>query len=394
MNVILFDNQYREELLPFTFTRPQADIRVGILTIREKWEKRLQVVSSSSCTQVYLSQKFPMYTTDDNYMINGGICPNAAMVQAVQALQPGQKLVKGNDIIAVRTSKVPVSMQECDGVAVNYEGEYTKILHLWDIFSYNEQELQADYELITSGRTSQPLSSTNRVLCPENVFVEEGAVVECAIINATNAKVYIGKHAEIMENAVLRGSVALLEHAQVKVGAKIYGATTIGPYSKVGGELGNVVIFGYSNKAHDGYMGNSVLGEWCNIGADTNTSNLKNNYDIVKLWNYPTHSFQKTGLQFCGLMMGDHSKCGINVMFNTGTVVGVSANVFGSGYQRNFYPSFHWGGGNVNVTEYKPDVAIEVAKKVYLRRNKVFDDVDAQILYSVYNLTDEFRKEW
>lgn len=394
MNLILFDNQYREELLPFTFTRPQADIRVGILTVREKWEKRLQVAGSSSCTQVYLSQKFPMQATEDNYMINGGICPNDALVQAVQALQPGQKLVKGEDIIALRTATIPASVIECECKAISYSGDYTQILHLWDIFSYNEQELQIDYELITRGRKSMPLSNTNRVLCPENVFVEEGAVVECAVINAKNAKVYIGKDAEIMENAVLRGSVALLEHAQVKVGAKIYGATTIGPYSKVGGELGNVVIFGYSNKAHDGYMGNSVLGEWCNIGADTNTSNLKNNYDIVKLWNYPTHSFQKTGLQFCGLMMGDHSKCGINVMFNTGTVVGVSANVFGSGYQRNFYPSFHWGGGNVNVTDYKLDVAIEVAKRVYLRRNKVFDDVEAQILYSVYNLTDEFRREW
>ena len=393
MNIILFDNQYREDLLPFTFTRPQADIRVGILTIREKWEKYLHA-SSSSYTQAYLSKKFPVHVTDDNYLINGSICPTPALVQSIMNMPMEHALTKDGDIIAIHTAAMPASIQEFEGKQLVYEGEYTKIQHLWDIFTLNEKELSADFEMLTHGRKSQPLSHTNTVICPENVFVEEGAVVECAVINAKNAKVYIGPHVEIMENSVLRGSVALLEHAQVKIGAKIYGATTVGPYSKVGGELSNVVIFGFTNKAHDGFMGNSVLGEWCNIGADTNTSNLKNNYDIVKLWNYKEGGFQKTGLQFCGLMMGDHSKCGINVMFNTGTVVGVSANIFGSGYQRNFYPSFHWGGGNVPVTDYKLDVAIEVAKRVYARRNKTFHDTDAQILYSVYNLTEEYRVKY
>ncbi len=393
MKIVLFDNQHRSDLLPLTFTRPQADIRVGIMTIREKWEKRLRAVTSTY-TQNYLSAKFPMEVGSDYLFINASICPTDDLVEKILQLQMGQSLVKEEEKIAHRLPSLPSSLDEYEGEKVSYQGEYTAIYHLWDIFTCNESELRADFDIITKGRISQPLSDSNRVFCPENVFVEEGAVVECAVINAKDAKVYIGKDAEVMENSVIRGSVALLEHAQIKVGAKIYGATTIGPYSKVGGELSNVVIFGYSNKAHDGFMGNSVLGEWCNIGADTNTSNLKNNYEVVKLWNYTSQTFLRTGLQFCGLIMGDHSKCGINVMFNTGTVVGVSANIFGSGYQPNFFPSFHWGGGNVPVSDYKLDVAKKVADRVFKRRNKVFDEVESQILDSVYQLTEEYRRNY
>ncbi|MBO4541715.1 MAG: GlmU family protein [Bacteroidales bacterium] len=391
--MVLFDNQHRSDLLPLTFTRPQADIRVGIMTIREKWEKHLHAVTSTY-TQNYLSAKFPMEIGSDYLFINASICPTDDLVEKILQLQMGQSLVKEEEKIAHRLPSLPSSLDEYEGEKVSYQGEYTAIYHLWDIFTCNESELRADFDILTKGRISQPLSDSNRVFCPENVFVEEGAVIECAVINAKDAKVYIGKDAEVMENSVIRGSVALLEHAQIKVGAKIYGATTIGPYSKVGGELSNVVIFGYSNKAHDGFMGNSVLGEWCNIGADTNTSNLKNNYEVVKLWNYTSQTFLRTGLQFCGLIMGDHSKCGINVMFNTGTVVGVSANIFGSGYQPNFFPSFHWGGGNVPVSDYKLDVAKKVADRVFKRRNKVFDEVESQILDSVYQLTEEYRRNY
>ena len=393
MNVILFDNKHRGDLLPFTFTRPQADIRVGILTIREKWEKRIGSFSST-LTQAYLTPKYPLITNDDNLLINASICPTDELFAAVMSLSLGQTLKQGEEIIAHRVETIPHDIEDYRGEVVEFSGNYTTIYHLWDIFSKNEDEIQIDFDLLTKGRVSQPISPTNTVFCPENVFVEEGAIIECSVINAKNAKVYIGKDAEVMENSVIRGSCALLEHAQLKIGTKVYGATTIGPYSKVGGEVSNIVIFGYSNKAHDGFMGNSVLGEWCNIGAGTNTSNLKNNYSIVKLWNYPTRGFRPTGLQFCGLMMGDHSKCGINVMFNTGTVVGVSANIFGSGYQRNFYPSFHWGGGTTNISDYKLDVALEVAEKVYKRRNKVFNELDGQILYSVYNQTEEFRHKY
>ena len=392
MNVILFDNEHRINLLPLTFTRPQADIRVGILTIRQKWEKYLGCGATSSITQAYLTQKFPAVEKKHNLLIAGSVCPTADLAAAVKNLKIGQSLVKNEYIIAHCVENVPRTLLECSKEQVAFEGDFTTIDHVCDIFSKNEQELFADFQLLTQGRKSQPLSSTNTVFAPENVFVEEGATVECAIINAKNAKVYIGKDAEIMEGSILRGSVALCEHSQVKMGAKIYGATTVGPYSKVGGELNNVVIFGYSNKAHDGFLGNSVLGEWCNLGADTNTSNLKNNYDVVRLWNYKVKSFIQTGLQFCGLIMGDHSKSGINVMFNTGTVVGVSANVFGAGYQRNFFPSFHWGGGTTPIQDFKLDAAIDVAKRVYERRNLTFTDLDVQIFYSVHNLTEEFRQ--
>ena len=392
MNIVLFDNEHRGDLLPLTFTRPQADIRIGILTIRQKWEKRLRV-ETSTYTQAYLSPKYPMVTNGDTLFISASVCPTDKLIATLQNLQPGQTLKQKETVIAYRTEIVPNIIESyCSENIIEFEGEYTAVDYLWDIFSKNEQELLLDFELLTKGRKSQPLSETNHVLCPENIFVEEGATVEFATINARNAKVYIGKNVEIMEGSLLRGSMAFCENAVVKMGAKIYGGTTIGPYSKVGGELNNVVIFGYSNKAHDGFMGNSVLGEWCNIGADTNTSNLKNNYDMVRLWNYKTKSFQRTNQQFCGLIMGDHSKSGINVMFNTGTVVGVSANVFGAGYQRNFFPSFHWGGGTTPIQDYKLDVAVDVAKRVYARRNREFTDMDVQIFYSVHNLTEEFRR--
>jgi UDP-N-acetylglucosamine diphosphorylase/glucosamine-1-phosphate N-acetyltransferase len=378
-------------MLPLTFTRPQADVRVGILTIRQKWEKRLDC-TTSSLTQAYLTQKYPAVVKERNVLIAGSVCPTADLVQAVKKLTIGQTLVKGNYVIAHCVENVSFTTLDSCEEKIAFEGEFTSIEFVWDIFSKNEHELRSDFELLTHGRQSQVLSGSNTVFAPENIFVEEGARVECAIINAENAKVYIGKDAEIMEGAIMRGSVALCEHSQIKIGAKIYGATTIGPYSKVGGELNNAVLFGYSNKAHDGFLGNSVLGEWCNIGADTNTSNLKNNYDIVRLWNYKTKNFVRTGLQFCGLIMGDHSKSGINVMFNTGTVVGVSANVFGAGYQRNFFPSFHWGGGTTPIQDFKLDAAIDVAKRVYERRNLDFTDMDVQIFYSVHNLTEEFRQ--
>jgi UDP-N-acetylglucosamine diphosphorylase/glucosamine-1-phosphate N-acetyltransferase len=255
----------------------------------------------------------------------------------------------------------------------------------WEIFSKNDEALRADYQRITSGRKSAPLSPTNTII-GDDIFIEEGAKVECATINTTTGPVYIGKDAEIMEGTLIRGPFALCNNSIVKMGAKIYGATTVGPYSKVGGELNNVVILGYSNKAHDGYLGNSVIGEWCNLGADTNNSNLKNNYDVARMWSYPDHTFIDTGLQFCGLVMGDHSKCGINTMFNTGTVIGVNSNVFGSGFQRNFIPSFAWG-GTKGFTDFSITKAIDIAKRVYSRRDIDFDDTEQNILRAVKELT-------
>lgn len=390
MNYILFDeSNVKTNLLPLTFMRPVADIRIGILTIREKWEKMLKT-KTSTLTDGYLSRKFPIVKEKENILINGSVCPTEEIVVAIKKLKPNQTLVHGETIIALSVSEEEVenlgdsSAEGIEEIAVTNPPVH--INNPWDIFVRNDTAIRDDYKLLTKGRKSQPLSETNQVLGAENIFVEKGARVECTILNATNGPVYIGKDAEIMEGAVIRGPFALCEGAQVKMSAKIYGPTTIGPKCRVGGEVNNSVLFGYSNKAHDGFLGHSVIAEWCNLGADTNTSNLKNTYDEVRLWSYSKRTFINTNLQFCGLIMGDHSKCGINTMFNTGTVVGVNVNIFGPGFQRNFIPSFIWGGTSGHM-DYDLKKAIEVAEIVYKRRNVSMDEVDKELLTSVYNLT-------
>ena len=297
----------------------------------------------------------------------------------------------GDRVVAYRAKKVHTPTIELEQV-LYLEEDVEFIDHTWDIFSKNGKVLEADFNLVTEGRKSQPIPDSVNTVKPENIFLEEGATVQFATLNASSGSIYIGKNAEVMEGSLIRGGFALLDHSATKLGTKIYGPTTVGPHSKVGGEVGNSVIFGYSNKGHEGYMGNSVLGEWCNLGADTNTSNLKNNYAEVRLWDYSTGRFAKTGLQFCGLMMGDHSKCGINTMFNTGTVVGVSANIYGAGYPRNFIPSFNWGGPQGNMT-YKPSKAYEVAEVVMKRRSLPFSEEDREILDHVFKKTSEYRKD-
>lgn len=390
---ILFDDR-RTDLLPLTFTRPVADLRIGILTIREKWEKHLQT-PASYLTEPYLQEKYPLYIGEDNYFINGSVLPDASLVLAVQALRKGEYLVKANTILAAHLG-APAAAEFSNDIAhaehtVTYAADVLQIKYPYDIFVLNGKALEQDFKLLTEGRTSMPLSSSNGIIGGENIFVEEGARVEYAIINASAGPVYIGRNAEIMEGCMIRGPLALCDNAQLKMGAKIYGPTTIGPGCRVGGEVQNVVIWGNSNKAHDGYLGNAVLGEWCNIGADSNNSNLKNNYSEVKLWNYTAEKFLPTGLQFCGLIMGDHSKCGINTMFNTGTVVGVSANIFGAGYPRNFIPCFSWGGYQ-GLSVYPLPKALETAEKVMLRRNQQLTDADRRILQHVYMITEKYRR--
>lgn len=390
MNYILFDESVvRTNLLPLTFMRPVADIRIGILTIREKWEKRLKK-KTSTLTESYLSRKFPIIRERENVLINGSVCPNDEIIEAVKKLKPNQIIVHNDTIIAlhVREEELDrVGDAASEGIEeVRIHNAPLKISYTWDVFAKNDAAIREDFDLVTRNRKSLKLSSTNRCVSPENVFIEKGAKVECAIINASEGPVYIGKDAEVMEGAVIRGPFSLGEHAQVKILAKIYGPTTIGPYCRVGGEVNNSVFFAFSNKAHDGFLGHSVISEWCNIGADSNTSNLKNTYDYVRLWSYGKQTFVNTHLQFCGLIMGDHSKCAINTMFNTGTVVGVNANIFGSGFQRNFIPSFTWG-GTAGHSNYNVNKAIEVAGIVFKRRHKVFDDVERDLLTSVYNLT-------
>jgi UDP-N-acetylglucosamine diphosphorylase/glucosamine-1-phosphate N-acetyltransferase len=390
INIVLFDDSTRENLLPLTFTRPVAELRIGISTLKDKWERTMGA-SCSYRTVDYLSAKFPMKIASDNIFINASILANQNLADTIKKLNSGEVLKSGVVIIAYRSQEYQTGFANNDFREVNYSGSFDRICNSWDLFALNDKILREEYKIITAGRKSQPISPTNKVLGGNEVFLEEGAVCECAIINTHTGPVYIGAHAEIMEGSVVRGPLALCEHASLKMGAKIYGATTIGPYCKIGGEVHNSVFLGYASKAHDGFLGNAVIGEWCNLGADTNNSNLKNNYAKVKLWNYSTERFVDTGLQFCGLIMGDHSKCGINTMFNTGTVIGVSANIFGSGFPRNFVPSFSWGGpGGFMV--YKPDKALETAEIAMSRRNITLSGEDKAIFYRVFELTEKYRK--
>lgn len=391
MNYILFDGTVRNALLPFTFTRPVADIRVGILTIREKWEKYLGI-TTTTLTEEYLMEKYPMVEMEQNIMINASFLPNPILVEMIQNLETQQAVVFGEEIVAFYTNDTQdeVNFDEYD--LIEYEGDILRIENTWDIFAKNDAALREDFDLLTEDRISQFIPKSVNVIAPENIFIEEGAKLEFVTLNASTGPIYIGKNAEIMEGSVIRGPFALCESGRVKLATKVYGATTVGPHSVIGGEVNNSVLFGYSNKGHDGFLGNSVLGEWCNIGADSNNSNLKNNYEEVRLWSYETEGFAKTGLQFCGLMMGDHSKCGINTMFNTGTVVGVSANIFGSGFPRNFVPSFSWGGAS-GFTTYLTNKAFQTAKIVMARRNVAFSEQDANILEHVFEETKKYRKE-
>ena len=389
MNYILFDGTVRNALLPFTYTRPVADIRIGILTIREKWEKYLSF-TTTTLTEEYLEEKYPMVELEENIMINASFLPTIGLVNKVKQLQKNEAIIQNEEIIAFFATDV---QEETDFDAyskIEFIDNLIQVKNTWDIFSKNEEAIKADFELLTNGRKSEPIPDTVNCIGKNHIFLEEGVDISFATLNASKGPIYVGKNAIIMEGSLIRGPFAMGHDAVLKMGAKIYGATTIGPMSKVGGEVNNSVIFGYSGKGHEGYLGNSVIGEWCNIGADSNNSNLKNNYAEVRLWSYETEGFAKTGLQFCGLMMGDHSKCGINTMFNTGTVVGVSANIFGSGFPRNFVPSFGWGGSSGFMT-YKMNKVNEVVKAVMKRKHLEYDEKEQNILKHVFELTEKYR---
>ncbi len=387
MNVILFDDPtLRKALLPFTYTRPLSAIRVGILTIAEKWEKRLGTEVSFK-TESYLQKKYPVVSTLNNLLINGAVCPDELLVDTVKSLPDGYYLVKGTFLIAARNPDDEMTTQN----TIEYENQFTVIDHPWRVFRENADQLKRDFKLITQGRKSFPITDKyTAVYGEENIFVEEGVTILAAVLNAESGPIYLGKNSIVQEGVVIRGSFALCENAQINMGAKLRGDTTVGPFSKVGGEVSNSVFFGNSNKAHDGYLGNSVIGEWCNLGAGTNSSNLKNNYETVKLWSHAEKSFKNTGLQFCGLMMGDHSKSGISTMFNTGTVVDVCANIFGGGLPPTYIPSFAWGGAH-GFTIYKIEKALETINKVMSRRNADFSEDDKDILLHLFKETVNVR---
>lgn len=396
MNYILFDDS-KKDLLPFTYLRPVADIRIGIMTIKEKWELFLRT-QVSVLVDSYLSKKYPANIKTNNVLINGSMLPSDELISKIMLLTPGQALVDNEVVIAFYvpndlSDKISIDNLNINNYEkVNIECEYIKLNFCWDIFVHNKAAMYLDFKKITENRISQEIDYNNNwVTAGENIFIEEGAQVRHAFLNASEGIIYIGKNAIIQEGSMLRGPIAICEGVTVRMGTKVYDNTTIGPYSKVGGELSNSVIFGFSNKAHDGFLGHSVIGEWCNIGADTNTSNLKNDYSAIKMWNYNTGRFINTGLQFCGLMMGDHSKCGINSMFNSGTVIGINSNVFGAGYPRHFVPSFSWGSPVGGFESYLLSKAVKTAEIVMARRNVSFLEEDAEIFNYVHNLTYVFR---
>lgn len=390
-NLIMFCDDHWNHLLPLTYTRPVCELRVGILTLREKWELVCDG-NVSYITQDFLSEKYTLKIEDDNLLINSTYLPNQELLKYVKQLQLNEALTNGDDLIVARISGALLSAADISysfsqlkkiDLALGSEILLKRITRPYHIFSHNGGEIVEDFNRITEGRISAKLSATNTIIGDFPVFAEQGAISECAIFNTTQGPVYLGKNSMVMEGSMIRGPFALCDGSTVKMGAKIYGDTTIGPHSKAGGEISNSVILGNSNKSHDGFLGNSVLGEWCNLGADTNTSNLKNNYLPVKVWSYVAESFEDTGLQFCGLIMGDHSKTGINTMLNTGTVVGVAANIFGDGFPRTFIPSFSWGGASGFIT-HQIAKAIETASIVTLRRGVNLSAEDRKILEYIF----------
>ena len=385
MNIILSDAGLHKQLLPITYTRPIAEIRAGIFTIKERWAKFLSGTYSYH-TEKYLSGKYQTNAASSNLVIDASIIPSNDLIEAIKKMKQGN-LVYNEQVIAAWCSpeKIPTALNSIDSDSTIFKGKLIRIEHVWDIFSKAGELIQIDFDIITKNRNSAELSSTNTVIGDHPVFLEKGAEAECCIFNTQNGPIYLGTDSLAMEGSKIRGPFCLGEHAVLKMDAKIYGPTSLGPHCRAGGELNNVVMFGYSNKGHDGFLGNAVIGEWCNLGADTNNSNLKNNYAEVKLWSYNENKFVKTGLQFCGLIMGDHSKCGINTMFNTGTVVGVSANIFGSGFPRNIINSFAWGGAH-GFTTFKFEKAIEVAEKMMERRNLDLSEQDRHILAYIYEI--------
>jgi len=392
MNYILFDGPSRNNFLPLTYTRPVAEIRVGILTIREKWEAFLES-TITFVTEDYLSEKFPMVEFDKNIFINASFLPNAKIVNLIINLKPNELINSGNDLIAFYANESQDEVDLDSFTKIEYNEKVLHINSLTDIFKINSLAIEEDFKLLTKNRDSSKISNTNNLINSDNIFLEEGVSMEYSTLNASNGPIYISKNCEIMEGSLIRGPFAMCENSTLKLGSKIYGGTTIGPNCKIGGEVKNSVVIGNSNKGHDGFLGNSLIGEWCNLGADTNTSNLKNNYTDIKIWNYDSNKFSSTGEQFCGLIMGDHSKSGINTMFNTGTVVGVCSNVFGSGFPRNFIPSFSWG-GNKGFSNYKIEKAFEVNDIVMKRRNCDFSDKDKAILTHINEITSPYRSNF
>ncbi len=390
-NFVLFDDPViRPALLPFTFTRPVADMRVGILTIAEKWARRLDT-TPSFLTQPYLAHKYPQQTTTDNLYVNGALCPTDALIDRLKTLSTGESLLAPNGLLlAIRTDRAvddAALLTELPQHTETFDAPIPTIRHLWSLIAANGDQIISDFSLITAGRQSQPITDPfTRCYAPENVFIEEGTKIRAAILNAEDGPIYIGKNVHISEGSVLIGPCAFGEGTMVHYNSKMRKNTSAGPYCKIGGEIGNSILYANSGKGHEGYLGDSVVGEWCNLGASSNTSNLKNDYSTVKLYSYAHKGLVDTGRMFCGLFMGDFTKAGIGTMFNTGTVVGVNVNLFGSGLPPKHIPSFSWGGAIDGFMTYRLEKAIQVATEAFKRRNRAFDEQEESILREIFNI--------
>lgn len=384
MNVILFCDQEHEDLFPLTFMKPAGELRMGILSFRERWEKLLKA-EVSNLSPDYLKLLFPIVEKDNNLFLNPCYLPDLDYVDFLKNLKFGEAVTYNDKLIAFQGSSK--DFNEKNWKLKVWKENLIHIKRPYDLFSYNHLALEFDFELLTHNRKSQTISSTNGIIGEDRIFLEEGAKVEFAVLNASDGPIYIGKNAEICEGSLVRGGLALCESAKLNMGAKVYGATSIGPHCKVGGEVNNSILMGYSNKGHDGFLGNSVIGEWCNLGADTNNSNLKNNYGDVKIWNYRLKRREATGLQFCGLMMGDHAKSAINTQFNTGTVVGPFANIFHAGFPPTNIEKFSWG-GRADDPKFKLEAAYEVAEKMMNRRNHNLTDAMKDVIAYLYHETE------
>jgi len=398
MNIVLFDTpQARTLLRPFSYTRPLAKLRIGIDTIEEKWKHYLEG-DYSFLTATYLSNKFPCVEAPENICVNGTICPDQALLGAIKNLKGNQKLVKGETLIAALCDRAALQDFRNDDFSVShlqsisFEGPLTQIKHNWDIFLTNEQEIRKDYQRVRERSATQHIQDQHTIAYNKaNIFLEEGVSIKASILNAESGPIYIGSNAIIKEGAIIEGPVAICEGAQISAGARIEGTTTIGPYAKVGGEVSNSVILGHSNKAHDGFVGNSVIGEWCNIGAGTNTANLRNDYANIKLWNEQREDFSTADMQFCGLFMGDYSKCAIGTMFDAGTTVGVSSNLLGGSWYDKVIPSFTWGKPENRIKTYRLEKALEAAERMMKRRMVSLTEEDKKVLAHIFLATAIYR---
>lgn len=397
MHIVLFDNAvWRQNLYPLTWTRPVSDLRVGILTLAEKWSKWLNG-TTSFITEDYLSSKYPLSSelSEHEYLIvRGNICPDTELCEIANHLKVGQGIKDEYGFVMLKTDRSGLLNFDPNNLN-HFEWIYysphpmIQLFYPEDIFNLNGAQIESDFKLLTTGRISATLSNTNQFL-GDRIFAEEGAKAECSIFNSLEGPIYLGKNSEVWENSTIRGAFSLGEGSHIKMGTKVYSNVSIGPECRMGGELNTCVVWGYSSKGHDGFMGHAVVGEWCNWGADSNNSNLKNNYKNVKVYDYKSDSYRDTKLQFCGVVMGDHSKCAINSSFNTGTIVGVACNVFGAGFPPAFIPDFSWGGAGDLVT-HDLDRMFETASLVYQRRNRIFDHIERDILKNIFKKTAKYR---